>query len=131
MLKSPRLKDMAATMRKMKVEASQQKRVFDVPEAVKRLANEKGLIWDDDVEYDKSTLSNRDSQMWVLQTMTPIIVSQGAFSLWLAAETASNDVRLDYLLSGRNVALPDPQPFESFAKDDPINQYRWLVMAQV
>ncbi|OHF00460.1 hypothetical protein CORC01_04210 [Colletotrichum orchidophilum] len=41
--------------------------------------------------------------------VTPSIIFQGAFSLWLAAATDTTDVRFDYLLSGRNVALPDPQ----------------------
>ncbi|KZL85391.1 bacitracin synthase 3 [Colletotrichum incanum] len=41
--------------------------------------------------------------------VTPSIIFQGAFSLWLAAATETTDVRFDYLLSGRNVALPDPQ----------------------
>lgn len=41
--------------------------------------------------------------------VTPSIIFQAAFSLWLAGATDSADVRFDYLLSGRNVALPDPQ----------------------
>ncbi|KAF6826568.1 nonribosomal peptide synthase (Bacitracin synthase 3) [Colletotrichum plurivorum] len=41
--------------------------------------------------------------------VTPSIIFQAAFSLWLAGSTDSADVRFDYLLSGRNVALPDPQ----------------------
>ncbi|KAK1623103.1 hypothetical protein BDP81DRAFT_454803 [Colletotrichum phormii] len=41
--------------------------------------------------------------------VTPSIIFQGAFSLWLAAATEATDIRFDYLLSGRNVALPDPQ----------------------
>ena len=129
--------------------------------------------------------------------VTPSIIFQGAFCLWLAAATASETVYFDYLLSGRNVALSDPQaingtlanflpfqatvrsgeptarfletlqddfwavtenglvgldaiyqaadmrrethgnrilflsqPFDSVNKNDPVNQYRWLVMAQ-
>lgn len=41
--------------------------------------------------------------------VTPSIIFQGAFSLWLAAATGTTDIRFDYLLSGRNVALADPQ----------------------
>ncbi|CVL02586.1 non-ribosomal peptide synthetase [Fusarium mangiferae] len=41
--------------------------------------------------------------------VTPSIIFQAAFTLWLARATQSNHVRYDYLLSGRNVALPDPQ----------------------
>ncbi|KAF6815312.1 bacitracin synthase 3 [Colletotrichum sojae] len=41
--------------------------------------------------------------------VTPSIIFQAAFSLWLAGATDSTDIRFDYLLSGRNVALPDPQ----------------------
>ncbi|KAF5592231.1 non-ribosomal peptide synthetase [Fusarium pseudoanthophilum] len=41
--------------------------------------------------------------------VTPSIIFQAAFTLWLARATQSDSVRYDYLLSGRNVALPDPQ----------------------
>ncbi|KAL7786731.1 hypothetical protein V8C37DRAFT_419449 [Trichoderma ceciliae] len=41
--------------------------------------------------------------------VTPSIIFQGAFELWLATATHSQDISFDYLLSGRNVALPDPQ----------------------
>ncbi|KAG9506565.1 NRPS protein [Fusarium musae] len=41
--------------------------------------------------------------------VTPSIIFQAAFTLWLARATQSDHVRYDYLLSGRNVALPDPQ----------------------
>ncbi|EXK83823.1 hypothetical protein FOQG_11982 [Fusarium oxysporum f. sp. raphani 54005] len=41
--------------------------------------------------------------------VTPSIIFQAAFTLWLARATKSDHVRYDYLLSGRNVALPDPQ----------------------
>jgi hypothetical protein len=41
--------------------------------------------------------------------VTPSIIFQAAFTLWLARATKSDNVRYDYLLSGRNVALPDPQ----------------------
>ncbi|KXH68762.1 hypothetical protein CSAL01_02037 [Colletotrichum salicis] len=41
--------------------------------------------------------------------VTPSIIFQGAFSLWLAAAAEATDICFDYLLSGRNVALPDPQ----------------------
>ncbi|KAF5647813.1 non-ribosomal peptide synthetase [Fusarium tjaetaba] len=41
--------------------------------------------------------------------VTPSIIFQAAFTVWLARATQSDHVRYDYLLSGRNVALPDPQ----------------------
>lgn len=41
--------------------------------------------------------------------VTPSIIFQAAFSLWMAGATESADIRFDYLLSGRNVALSDPQ----------------------
>ncbi|KAJ3943183.1 uncharacterized protein N0V96_007418 [Colletotrichum fioriniae] len=41
--------------------------------------------------------------------ITPSVIFQGAISLWLAAATEATDICFDYLLSGRNVALPDPQ----------------------
>ncbi|KAL8347227.1 hypothetical protein RB601_003247 [Gaeumannomyces tritici] len=41
--------------------------------------------------------------------VTPSIVFQAAFSLWLGGSAHGADVNFDYLLSGRNVALPDPQ----------------------
>lgn len=41
--------------------------------------------------------------------VTPSIIFQTAFQLWLARLTASDDICFDYLLSGRNVELPNPQ----------------------
>ncbi|KAK2762401.1 nonribosomal peptide synthase [Colletotrichum kahawae] len=41
--------------------------------------------------------------------VTPATVFQGAFQIWLSQATASQDVAFDYLLTGRNVDLPDPQ----------------------
>ncbi|KAK1955716.1 acetyl-CoA synthetase-like protein [Colletotrichum sublineola] len=41
--------------------------------------------------------------------VTPAFVFQGAFQIWLSQATASRDVAFDYLLTGRNVDLPDPQ----------------------
>ncbi|KAF4344409.1 non-ribosomal peptide synthetase [Fusarium beomiforme] len=41
--------------------------------------------------------------------VTPSIIFQAAFTIWLARATKSTNVGFDYLLSGRNVALPDPQ----------------------
>ncbi|KAL0937078.1 bacitracin synthase 3 [Colletotrichum truncatum] len=41
--------------------------------------------------------------------VTPSILFQGSFQLWLAGATASSDVGFDYLLTGRNVDLPEPQ----------------------
>ncbi|KAH7182098.1 hypothetical protein DER46DRAFT_670449, partial [Fusarium sp. MPI-SDFR-AT-0072] len=41
--------------------------------------------------------------------VTSSIIFQAAFTLWLARATKNHNVRYDYLLSGRNVALPDPQ----------------------
>ncbi|RGP81351.1 non-ribosomal peptide synthetase [Fusarium longipes] len=77
-LKSPKLKDMAASMRKMAVASTLQKKVFEVPDLVKKTAESKGLMWDDDVEYaypcppgqaEFLSQGDRDSQMWVLQTV--------------------------------------------------------------
>ncbi|KAK1988893.1 hypothetical protein LZ30DRAFT_818068 [Colletotrichum cereale] len=56
-------------------------------------------------EIDTANIDQIATQLGV----TPSIIFQGAFTLWLAAATGTNDVRFDYLLSGRNVALPDPQ----------------------
>ncbi|KAF9782568.1 hypothetical protein IL306_011027 [Fusarium sp. DS 682] len=41
--------------------------------------------------------------------VTPSIIFQAAFTILLARATKSDNVGFDYLLSGRNVALPDPQ----------------------
>lgn len=41
--------------------------------------------------------------------VTPSILFQGAFQLWLGRAGAVNDVGFDYLLTGRNVELPEPQ----------------------
>ncbi|KAB2573445.1 Nonribosomal peptide synthetase 3 [Lasiodiplodia theobromae] len=41
--------------------------------------------------------------------VTPAIIFQAAFQLWLARATANVDISFDYLLSGRNVALSNPQ----------------------
>ncbi|KAK1992754.1 CoA-dependent acyltransferase [Colletotrichum falcatum] len=41
--------------------------------------------------------------------VTPAILFQGAFQLWLSQATASRDVSFDYLLTGRNIDLPNPQ----------------------
>lgn len=40
---------------------------------------------------------------------TPSIVFQAAFQLWLSQRTGSDDVAFDYLYTGRNVDLPNPQ----------------------
>ncbi|TEA14612.1 Nonribosomal peptide synthase sidE [Colletotrichum sidae] len=41
--------------------------------------------------------------------VTPAIVFQGAFQMWLSRATARREVAFDYLLTGRNVDLPRPQ----------------------
>lgn len=41
--------------------------------------------------------------------VTPSILFQGAFQLWLGRAGAVDDVGFDYLLTGRNVELPEPQ----------------------
>ncbi|KAF2490825.1 acetyl-CoA synthetase-like protein, partial [Lophium mytilinum] len=41
--------------------------------------------------------------------VTPSIIFQGAFQLWLSRATGNTTTSFDYLVSGRNVALPDPQ----------------------
>jgi condensation domain-containing protein len=41
--------------------------------------------------------------------VTPSIIFQGAFQLWLSHATTSWDIGFDYLLTGRNVHLPEPQ----------------------
>lgn len=41
--------------------------------------------------------------------VTPSIFFQGAFQVWLARATGTHDVGFDYLLTGRNVNLPEPQ----------------------
>ncbi|KAK4164761.1 hypothetical protein QBC43DRAFT_334301 [Cladorrhinum sp. PSN259] len=41
--------------------------------------------------------------------VTTSTLFQGAFELWLSRFSASTDVNFDYLISGRNVSLPDPQ----------------------
>ena len=41
--------------------------------------------------------------------VTPAIVFQGAFQLWLASCSGHLEASYDYLLTGRNVALPNPQ----------------------
>ena len=66
--------------------------------------------------------------------VTPSIIFQTAFQLWLARSTACHDICFDYLLSGRNVELPNPQlingtlanflPFRSkFTDDTSIMEY--------
>jgi amino acid adenylation domain-containing protein len=52
-LQSPKLRDMASTMRRLETEAGGKKMVFKVPETVKEAVEESGLTWDDDVEYGK------------------------------------------------------------------------------
>lgn len=42
-------------------------------------------------------------------SVTPSIVFQTTFQLWLMRTTGLRDVAFDYLLSGRNVELPNPQ----------------------
>ena len=42
-------------------------------------------------------------------SVTPSIVFQTAFQLWLARASMQRDVSFDYLLSGRNIDLPNPQ----------------------
>ena len=42
-------------------------------------------------------------------SVTPSIVFQTAFQLWLMRTTGLRDIGFDYLLSGRNVELPNPQ----------------------
>ena len=41
--------------------------------------------------------------------VTPSVVFQAAFQIWLTRVSGSRDVSFDYLLSGRNVELPNPQ----------------------
>ncbi|KAL8981330.1 MAG: hypothetical protein Q9205_003849 [Flavoplaca limonia] len=41
--------------------------------------------------------------------ITPSIVFQTAFQLYLIRETGARDISFDYLLSGRNIDLPNPQ----------------------
>lgn len=41
--------------------------------------------------------------------ITPSIVYQTAFQLYLMRETGARDISFDYLLSGRNINLPNPQ----------------------
>lgn len=41
--------------------------------------------------------------------ITPSIVFQTAFQLYLMRETGARDISFDYLLSGRNIDLPNPQ----------------------
>ncbi|KAF2809259.1 acetyl-CoA synthetase-like protein [Mytilinidion resinicola] len=41
--------------------------------------------------------------------VTPSIIFQGAFQLWLSRATRNTSTSFDYLVSGRNVTLPDPQ----------------------
>ncbi|GKT45446.1 nonribosomal peptide synthase sidE [Colletotrichum spaethianum] len=84
-LKSPKLKEMATTLKKLNKEKSSVKKVFEVPEVVKVAAKKSGLIWDEHVDYaypcppgqtEFLKQGNRDSQMWALQTvrrMTPDI----------------------------------------------------------
>ncbi len=42
-------------------------------------------------------------------SVTPSIIFQTAFQLWLMRHSHQEDVAFDYLLSGRNVELPNPQ----------------------
>ena len=42
-------------------------------------------------------------------SVTPSIVFQTGFQLWLARASGKHDVAFDYLLSGRNIDLPNPQ----------------------
>ena len=44
-----------------------------------------------------------------LCSVTPSIIFQTTFQLWLMRTTGLHDVGFDYLLSGRNVDLPNPQ----------------------
>lgn len=44
-----------------------------------------------------------------LCSVTPSIIFQTTFQLWLMRTTGLRDVTFDYLLSGRNVELPSPQ----------------------
>ncbi|KAH8907864.1 acetyl-CoA synthetase-like protein [Coniochaeta sp. PMI_546] len=41
--------------------------------------------------------------------VTSSVLFQGAFELWMSRFSTSTDVNFDYLISGRNVSLPDPQ----------------------
>ncbi|KAJ3541872.1 hypothetical protein NM208_g4404 [Fusarium decemcellulare] len=77
-LKSPKLKDMAATMRKTKAGGHGPERIFEVPQVVKKATQDKGLSWDTDIDYaypcppgqaEFLKQGARDSQMWALQTV--------------------------------------------------------------
>ncbi|KAF5254009.1 hypothetical protein FANTH_1191 [Fusarium anthophilum] len=102
-LQSPKLRDMAATMRKLETEALGKKMVFNVPGSVKEAIESTGLSWDDGVEYaypcppgqaEFLKQGARDSQMWVLQTvrrMTGVIEPDA----WVKATTKlteANDI---------------------------------------
>jgi amino acid adenylation domain-containing protein len=99
-LKSPKLRDMASTMRKLEAKSTMQKRVFEVPEIVKTVMENKGLIWEDDVEYaypcppgqaEFLSQGSRDSQMWVLQTVRHM---SGGIDpeAWLKATTRLSEI---------------------------------------
>ncbi|KAF4497413.1 non-ribosomal peptide synthetase [Fusarium agapanthi] len=102
-LQSPKLRDMAATMRKLETEALGKKMVFNVPRSVKEAIESTGLTWDDHVEYaypcppgqaEFLKQGARDSQMWALQTvrrMTGVIEPDA----WIKATTKlteANDI---------------------------------------
>ncbi|KAJ4311806.1 hypothetical protein N0V84_010260 [Fusarium piperis] len=99
-LKSPKLKDMAAAMRKTKPGGQGPERVFQVPQVVKQAAQDKGLSWGNDVEYaypcppgQAQFLSQgaRDSQMWVLQTIRRMAGDVDP-ATWIKATTRLTEV---------------------------------------
>ncbi|KAF5539387.1 non-ribosomal peptide synthetase [Fusarium mexicanum] len=102
-LQSPKLKDMAATMRKLETEALGKKMVFNVSGSVKEAIESTGLTWDDHVEYaypcppgqaEFLKQGARDSQMWVLQTVRRItsVIEPDAWIKATMKLTEANDI---------------------------------------
>ncbi|KAG8156484.1 hypothetical protein KVR01_013588 [Diaporthe batatas] len=108
-LKTPRLKDMAALAGVAREPDGQARQVaksrvvFQVPDSVKVAAEAAGLRWDEDVEHvypsppgqaEFLTQGSRDSQMWVLQTVRhmPADVDPDAWARATAELTRVNEI---------------------------------------
>lgn len=57
----------------------------------------------------RSPITTNLDRLALASGVTPPVIFQAAYQLWLSRETGHSDVSFDYLLSGRNVDLPNPQ----------------------
>lgn len=61
-LKSPKLKDLAASMRIIELSSSAPKKVFEAPGIVRETVDRTGLLWNEDVDYGKCCTESASSK---------------------------------------------------------------------